>query len=262
MISVWYKDNLSSLFWSFLSLHDKRPNFVCWWRPFHVKLWKKPSVELQKLFCQAVWFHYPFFLTLDPVSLKLPCLISLQLVIYYNPQNAFGKLYYSRVGGNSNQRGKQSSKELFYLQTWSLTHTLTCSKLPLSLLHCFSVCMIRKKHFLSSETDTNSWRLPLMFYISDTSSAVKLCCICWKYRDDTPCLLVYVWERLNTKDHKLHSTSGWSVEAHKAKILWIFIDAVKSSNEIFNTFGTFRVSPNEGDNIALVNQRPAGTLWI
>lgn len=171
MISVWYKDNLSSLFWSFLSLHDKRPNFVCWWRPFHVKLWKKPSVELEKLFCQAVWFHYPFFLTLDPVSLKLPCLISLQLVIYYNPQNAFGKLYYSRVGGNSNQRGKQSSKELFYLQTWSLTHTLTCSKLPLSLLHCFSVCMIRKKHFLSSD-----WHQQLTFTIDVLHLWHLLCC--------------------------------------------------------------------------------------
>lgn len=155
------------------------------------------------------------FFMLGPVSLKLPCLISLQVVIYYNPQNAFGKLYYSRVGGNSNQGGKQSSKELFYLQKWSLTHTLTCSKVPLSLLHCFSVCMVRKKHFLSSETDTNSWRSPLMFYITDTSSAVKLCCICWKYCDDTPCLC------LRKVEHKGPQTAQYQ---------WLISGSTQSQN--------------------------------
>lgn len=38
------------------------------------------------------------------------------------------------------------------------------------------------------------------------------------------------------------------------------MDAVKSSNEIFNRTGAFRVSPNEGDLQALCESGPGGTF--
>lgn len=41
---------------------------------------------------------------------------------------------------------------------------------------------------------------------------------------------------------------------HK-KTVRIFIDAVKSTDEIFSTTGTFRVSPNEGDKCCLAKSQ-------